>query len=111
MNYYVFFQNRISLDIPDMPFGNITDNGKKINITTIDGPLNDFNVKVDLDYLAENMDRIVSRIMLRSIYDNDVIKFERERVLQKMLFGNLIKFVKLAKNKFGMTFDENSGGT
>lgn len=63
-----------------------------------------------LEYFAENLDMIIDRTMPRVVDERDVEEFERERELQKFLFGNVISFVKLTEKKFDRFRDDIADG-
>lgn len=53
-----------------------------------------------LDFFAENLDAIIASTMPRCVDEKDAEAFERERELQKLLFGDVIQFVKSATEKY-----------
>jgi len=62
---------------------------------------NDLYSAPGLDYLVENLDAIIADTMPRFVYENDVEEFQRERDMQKFLFGKVIKLMKSAEKKYG----------
>lgn len=97
------------MHLPHIPFGNGSTDIKQIIGTKIDRSWDDLSFEPNLDKLVENVDEIVARMLPRSIYNNNLIRFERERERQKILLGNLIKFIKLAENKFSMITEYSNG--
>lgn len=47
-----------------------------------------------LEYLANNLDAVIETALPRVRYDADVALFEREKIVQRILFGNAVDLVK-----------------
>lgn len=65
-----------------------------VRSSTADDP----NFVAGLDYFAENLDAIIASAMPRTVARGDRADFERERELQKFVFGKLIDFVNAAEH-------------
>lgn len=57
-------------------------------------------------YLPTNLDAIIANAMPPSMDDKDAAAFERERELQKVLFGNVIEFARSAQKMYGRLWDD-----
>lgn len=58
------------------------------------------------DYIIkENLNILIANVMPRFMIENDIHNFEQELELQKIVFGDLIKFIKLVEKKYGRLHD------
>lgn len=69
-------------------------------------PTNYQNFVPGLDFIADNIDTIISNAMPRTIDECDAAEFEQERKVEKALFGGLIEILKSAENKYVDHVDE-----
>lgn len=78
----------------------------KISFERPPNPSNNLDFIPSLDYFVENLDVIIANTMPQSVNENDVAEFLRERDLQKMLFANVIDFIKSTEKLYNRLRDE-----
>lgn len=55
----------------------------------------------DLNYLTKNLDTIIENSIPRLVDYKDATDFEQEQKVQKIMYGNLIKFLQTTEEKYG----------
>lgn len=79
------------------------DNHKESNVTVKRSlsPMNELDIAENLNYLTKNLDTIIATSIPRLIDYKDIADFVQEQKLQKIMFGNLIKFLQSIEDKYG----------
>ncbi|VVC24410.1 Partial AB-hydrolase lipase domain,Alpha/Beta hydrolase fold [Cinara cedri] len=56
--------------------------------------INNMETLPDLDFFEENLDTIIAKTMPRSVEENDVTEFQRQREVLNIILRNLMNFIK-----------------
>jgi hypothetical protein len=94
---------------PSIVGNEISDGDRKGTYNIVPRPLpnryNELDFALAMDYFLKNLDSIIASTMPQTVNDNDTADFDRVSEQQKILFGNVIRSLKVAEKKYGQLRD------